>query len=105
VIEFWATWCGPCKQSIPLLTKLAKEEAGKATVIGVSVLENNIADVKPFVKQMGDQMDYNIAIDEQASPTPNRGTMCKSWLDAAQTAGIPTAFVIGKDGKIQYIGS
>src|SRR5437016_5002709 len=44
VVEFWATWCGPCKQTIPLLTQLAKEEAGKVTVIGVSTFENNTAD-------------------------------------------------------------
>src|SRR5689334_25163119 len=41
VVEFWATWCGPCKQSIPHLTELAKKYAGKATFIGVSSFEKN----------------------------------------------------------------
>src|SRR5579862_5736966 len=41
VVEFWATWCGPCKESIPHLTELAKKYAGKATFTGVSVYEKN----------------------------------------------------------------
>src|SRR5262249_17044980 len=40
VVEFWATWCGPCKTSIPHITELAKKDAGKATFIGVSVFEH-----------------------------------------------------------------
>jgi thiol-disulfide isomerase/thioredoxin len=35
ILEFWATWCGPCKGAMPHLTKLQKEYEGKATIIGV----------------------------------------------------------------------
>src|SRR2546426_245088 len=41
VIEFWATWCGPCKQAIPHITELAEKYRGKATFIGVDVLEGD----------------------------------------------------------------
>jgi thiol-disulfide isomerase/thioredoxin len=105
VVEFWATWCGPCKQSIPLLTKLAKEKAGKVTVIGVSVMEQDTAKVEPYVKEMGDKMDYNIAIDDQTSATAASGYMSKNWLEAAKAPGIPYAFVVGRTGKIEYAGS
>jgi thiol-disulfide isomerase/thioredoxin len=37
VVEFWATWCGPCRRSIPHLTELAKKFKGKVTFIGVSI--------------------------------------------------------------------
>jgi len=40
VVEFWATWCGPCKATIPHLTKLQKEHPD-VTFIGVSVFEND----------------------------------------------------------------
>src|ERR1022692_4863203 len=40
VVEFWATWCGPCKASIPHLTELAKKYAGKVTFSGISVSES-----------------------------------------------------------------
>src|SRR5689334_13332915 len=39
VVEFWATWCGPCKVSIPHLTELAKKYKGKVTFTGVSINE------------------------------------------------------------------
>src|ERR1700722_11724957 len=64
VVEFWATWCPPCKTSIPHLTELQKKNKN-VTFIGVSVFERDAAAaaVKPFVKEMGDKMDYLVAID------------------------------------------
>jgi len=95
VVEFWATWCGPCKQSIPHLTELAKKYKDKVTFIGVSIWERG--DVPSFVKSMGDKMDYNVATDAD-------DYMANNWMAAAGERGIPAAFVVGKDGKIQWIG-
>ena len=56
--------------------------------------------VKPFVDQMGDKMDYSIALDNvPAGGNPNEGSMAKTWMKAAEENGIPAAFVI-RDGKI-----
>src|SRR5271168_3942485 len=41
VVEFWATWCPPCRESIPHLTELAHKYKGKATFTGVSVFETH----------------------------------------------------------------
>lgn len=105
VVEFWATWCGPCKQSIPHLTELAKKYQGKATFLGVSVWENQdpsdssyFPKVRDFVKGMGDKMDYVVCIDD---PT---GTMSNTWMKAAGQNGIPTAFVVDQKGKVAWIG-
>jgi len=105
VVEFWATWCGPCKVSIPHLTELAKKYKGKATFTGVSVFEvpqpkdeSYIKNVVKFVKDEGAQMNYNVCADGK------EGTMGKTWMEAANQDGIPTAFVIGKDGKVLWIG-
>src|SRR5438105_7662375 len=58
VVEFWATWCGPCKESIPHLTKLQKDFKDKSvTVIGVAASENGsdkLGGLKKFVKDKGD---------------------------------------------------
>src|SRR6476469_6962935 len=59
VVEFWATWCGPCKATIPHLTEMAHKYKD-VTFIGTSVWEHSDSDVEPFVKEMGDKMDYHI---------------------------------------------
>lgn len=103
VVEFWATWCGPCRASIPHLTELAHKYKGKVTFIGVDVWEQDTSEVEPFLKEMGDKMDYNVALDDAPSGNPNEGKMAKNWLSAAEENGIPSAFVI-QDGKIAWIG-
>jgi thiol-disulfide isomerase/thioredoxin len=105
VVEFWATWCGPCRVSIPHLTELAHKYKGKGVrFIGVDVWENNTSLVKPFVEQMGDKMDYSVALDDVPDKgNPMNGAMAKTWMSAAEEHGIPAAFVV-HDGKIAWIG-
>ena len=104
VVEFWATWCGPCRQTIPHLTKLQKKYKD-VTFIGVSVSEDNQADVEPFVKEMGDKMDYRVAMDlVPEGKEADEGAMYKNWLEAAETTGLPTAFIVEGSGKIAWIG-
>jgi thiol-disulfide isomerase/thioredoxin len=101
VVEFWATWCGPCRATIPHLTQLQKKNPG-VTFIGVSILENDQKGVEPFVKEMGDKMDYRVAMDDATNR--GDGKMAKNWFEAAGENGIPTAFIINKEGKIAWIG-
>jgi len=104
VVEFWATWCGPCKATIPHLTELQKKHPD-VTFIGVSVYENDQGAVEPFVKEMGDKMDYRVALDSVAAGKGRGdGVMAKTWMEAAGQEGIPTAFVVNKEGKIAWIG-
>ena len=120
VVEFWATWCGPCKMSIPHLTEL-QEKNKDVTIIGVSVWENDQTKVEPFVKdEMGDKMVYTVAMDEvppladdikpgskeAKSWSVKKGTMAQTWMDASgwSKVGIPTAFVVNGDGKIAWAG-
>ncbi|MCE9548558.1 MAG: redoxin family protein [Planctomycetia bacterium] len=97
VVEFWATWCGPCRASIPHLTELQKQNAD-VTFIGVNCLERDQTSAPAFVEKMGDKMEYRVAADDE------EGSIAKAWLMAAGQGGIPAAFVVGKDGKIAWIG-
>lgn len=102
VVEFWATWCGPCKMSIPHLTELAHKYKGKVNFVGVSIWESKPEDYKTkvpaFVKDFGDKMDYNVATEGPDT------FMAQNWMQAAGENGIPCAFLIDKDGKIAWIG-
>ncbi len=102
VVEFWATWCGPCKVSIPHITEMAHKYKGKVNFVGVSISESKLEDYKTkvpaFVKEYGDKMDYNVATEG-----PNK-FMSKNWMDAAGENGIPTAFLIDQKGNIAWIG-
>jgi thiol-disulfide isomerase/thioredoxin len=96
LVEFWATWCGPCRKSIPKLDELHDDLAGKGlVVIGVSDEKPEV--VKPFVRSRGGGMSYPVAIDQ------NKQTN-QAWMKAAGRDGIPAAFLVSRDGKIAWIG-
>ena len=104
VVEFWATWCGPCKVSIPHLTEMQKANPD-VQFIGVSVFEDDQKLVAPFVEKMGDKMAYAVAMDNVPEGAKrNEGAMAKNWMIAAEQDGIPTAFIVDRDGKIAWIG-
>lgn len=99
LVDFWATWCGPCIDSIPHLQSLHQKYKAKGlVVIGQDVWENDPSKVKAFIEKTGDEMTYRIALDDA------KGTMAEHWLKAAGLKGIPTAFLVGKDGKVAWIG-
>lgn len=104
VVEFWATWCGPCIQSMPHLSEMSKKFKGKATFTGVDVWEDRGGEytaptkVKKFLADNPGRIAYNVALDGKD------GWMSNNWLRAAGQNGIPAAFVVDQSGKIAWIG-
>ena len=102
VVEFWATWCKPCRAAMPHLSALARQYKDEITVVGVDVLEQEntpVERIRAFVDNMGKKMDYHVAID-----AGNR--MEEEWFNAAHGdgAGIPRSFVVDGDGRLAWIG-
>ena len=101
IVEFWATWCGPCVASIPHLDEVYRKFKDKGlVVIGQNVMEDDAKAVSAFVKSMAGKMSYRVTLDDKT----DGGWMAKHWLTAAGQNGIPCAFVVSKKGKIAYIG-
>jgi len=103
VVEFWATWCGPCRESIPHVSELQKNYKD-VVFMGVSVWESDQGNVKPFVEKMGDKMAYRVAMDDVPENGKSKGKMADNWMAAAGQNGIPAAFIVNGDGKIAWIG-
>jgi thiol-disulfide isomerase/thioredoxin len=99
VVEFWATWCGPCIAAMPHLSFVASKYKKTVTVIGVDVMERDpsMKRLKAFVDSMGSAMDYPVAIEDS-------NFMATSWLNASGETGIPVAFVVNHERRVAWIG-
>ena len=100
LVEFWATWCGPCWESMPHLSELQAKYGERLDVVAVAVWQQDVdplAAVTEFVKTSGIPMEFRVAVDDES------GTMARTWLGAAQRKGIPATFLV-KDGVVQWIG-
>lgn len=104
-LEFWATWCSPCKAVMPHLSELAKKYEKEVTIVGVNIwekvgdkpYESSLPNVTKFVNGMGGKMAYSVIADNNAQQ------MGDNWMKAAGQYGIPSTFLL-KDGKILWIG-
>jgi thiol-disulfide isomerase/thioredoxin len=102
VVEFWATWCGPCIKSMPHLTELQKKHRKQGlTIVSVTAEDSNnsLAAVEAMVKEKGDEgMGYTVAWDKGRATT-------EAYRKAAGINWIPSAFVVNKEGVIAWIGN
>ena len=96
VIEFWATWCGPCRTSIPRLSAMQAKYKDKGVVV-VGISDENAERVRPYVEDMGESMEYTIAVDKNSATS-------RSYMGGFGVNGIPHAFVIDKGGRIVWSG-
>lgn len=88
IIDFWATWCPPCRKGIPDLISLQNEFKDKLVVIGISLdQQNTLKDLAPFIKQYG--INYPVVLGTE-----------KVVQDYGNIQAIPTSFIIDQSGNI-----
>jgi thiol-disulfide isomerase/thioredoxin len=94
VIDFWATWCPPCREAIPELVAMKKKYGPQGfDIVGISLDENPARVIPPFVEQFG--INYPIVVANAEVSTAFGGIF-----------GLPTTFIVDRNGNIaqRYIG-
>ncbi len=91
LLDFWATWCGPCKIEIPWFMEFENKYKNRGfAVLGVSMDEGGWDDVKPYIEQR--KMNYRVMVGNEHIGALYGG------LDA-----LPTTFLIDRDGRIAKV--
>jgi peroxiredoxin len=91
ILDFWATWCPPCKVEIPWFTEFQTKYGPRGfAVIGVSV-DDSPAKLKPFLDQY--RINYPILVGDGRDDIKGPKAYAAGW-------GLPKTFVIGRDARI-----
>jgi len=90
VLNFWATWCGPCRAEMPALERAAQRYDGHVTIVGINQAEDP-AVIQAFVDEFG--VTFPIALDADQA----------IGADLYNVRGLPTTYFIDGEGIIRYI--
>jgi len=90
ILDFWATWCGPCTQAMPIIDKVAEKYKDKGVLLYAVNLREDSDDIKKFLEQA--ELELPVALDKDGEV----GTAYKA--DA-----IPQTVLVGKDGSVQVV--
>jgi thiol-disulfide isomerase/thioredoxin len=104
VLLFFASWCGASRQALDELAALAAASAEAFDVVAVNVREAERGDprveaLQAFFAERDRLRTFSVAMDDPVN-TP----LFKTWMRAAGTYPTPTAFILGRDGRIAYMG-
>jgi cytochrome c biogenesis protein CcmG/thiol:disulfide interchange protein DsbE len=90
IVDFWATWCAPCKEELPVLQRLyAKYGKDGLVVVGVSV-DKDVANVRDFVKEM--KLTFPIAHDPDHIATKR-----------FEPPKMPSSYVVDRNGAVRFV--
>lgn len=91
LLNFWATWCGPCQMEIPWFVEFEQDYRSKGLeVVGISMDEDGWKVVKPYVQQH--KMNYRVVLGNESVGQLYGG------VDS-----LPTTFVIDRSGKVAFV--
>jgi len=92
MLDFWATWCGPCRRALPIVAEIAKEYEGKGVVVYAVNQRESPAAIRRFLKDA--KVEINVALDSDGAVGDRYGV-----------EGIPTTVIIDKTGTVRRVHS
>ncbi len=90
ILDFWATWCGPCRQAMPIITRVAEEYRSKDVVLYAVNVRETPGAIRAFLDSLG--LKPLVALDKDGRVA-----------DRYAVQGIPTTVIVGKDGTVQAV--
>jgi peroxiredoxin len=90
VLDFWATWCGPCRKGLPIVSNVTKSFEDKNVVFYAVNIEEDPAKIRTFLDAQ--ELEIPVALDATGTAQQKYGA-----------SSIPTTVIIGKDGKVQAV--
>lgn len=106
VVEFWSTWCGPCISSMPHLAE-TQEKYGYEKLRLISISDEDLDTVTEFLDRVvrgEDEKTYKELTKGYSLTTDPDRSVFRAYMEAAAQNGIPTAFLVGKSGIVEWIG-
>lgn len=89
IVDFWASWCGPCKASFPVMDALLKKYGEKGLVIVAVNVDEKKAEMEKFLKKS--PVTFTVVRDAG-----------QKLVEAANVATMPTSFVVDRTGKVRF---
>ena len=89
IVDFWASWCGPCKESFPAMNELQKQYADKGLVILAVNVDENVSDKDAFLKE--NAASFTVVRDAK-----------QKLVDTVEIGTMPSSFVIDREGKVRF---
>lgn len=91
LLDIWATWCDPCRESLPIYEDLKKQYGSKGLEVWAISVDEDPAEIAPFVKQL--KLELPIAVDPKAAAVEGR----------LKVKVMPTSFLIDKKGTVRFV--
>ena len=103
VVEFWATWCGPCLKAMPHLAELQEKYGNKIQFI--SVTDEPLSEISALLAQdyPGTGKTFGELTSAYSLTSDPDGSTHQEYMTASGAEGIPTAFIVGPTGEIEMI--